>query len=91
MNLGLELYHIDKPNAQYEVIKVNKMRKSDSQEDYFYAYAAYFHPSFADIKTLRKYDIGRTFFLTREEMLNARIDRAKRLLELEISAKERKL
>jgi hypothetical protein len=34
---------------------------------------------------------GRTFFLTREEMLDARIARAKRLYELEISAKERKL
>lgn len=39
----------------------------------------------------RKYDIGRTFFLTREEMLDARITRSKRILALDISAKENKL
>jgi hypothetical protein len=56
-----------------------------------YFYAVYFHPSFGKVKILKDEDIGKTFFFTRKECLDARISRAKRLLELEISARERKL
>lgn len=83
MDLGAKLYHIDEPNDEYEILK--------ESPDSTYWYAVYFHPSFGNVKTLKDEDIGRIFFLTREECLDARIARAKRLLELEISAKERKL
>lgn len=79
--IGDKFYYIDKPNNIYEVVK-----KSNS----FY-YVAYFHPTFGDIKALRDEDIGKTFFLSREEMLDARIERARRILELEITCKERKI
>lgn len=82
MELGTKLYHIDEPNGIYEILR-------ESPGSSFW-YAVYFHPSFGNIKALKDEDIGRTFFLTREEMLDARIARAKRLYELEVSAKERK-
>ena len=83
MELGTKLYHIDEPNSEYEVLR-------ESPGSTFW-YVVYFHPSFGNVKTLRDEDIGRIFFLTREECLDARIARAKRLLELEITAKERKI
>ncbi len=83
MDLGTKLYYIDGPNGVYEVTR-------ESPGSTFW-YAVYFHPSFGNVKTLKNEDIGRTFFLTREKCLDARISRAKRLLELEVSAKERKL
>jgi hypothetical protein len=91
MNLGIKLYHIDKPNATYEVIKMYNIKGVICEGDYLYAFAAYCHPLSPEIKMFRKYDIGRTFFLTREEMLDARITRSKRILALDISAKENKL
>lgn len=83
MDLGTKLYHIGEPNGIYEILR-------ESPGSTFW-YAVYFHPSFGNVKTLKNEDIGRTFFLTREECLDARISRAKRLLELEVSAKEKKL
>lgn len=83
MELGTKLYHIDEPNGTYEILR--------ESPGLTFWYAVYFHPSFGNVKTLKDEDIGRTFFLTREECLDARISRAKRLLEFEISDKERKL
>ncbi len=83
LTLGTKIFHIDEPNGVYELMK-------ESPASTFW-YVVYFHPSFGNVKILKDEDIGKTFFLTRGECLNARIARAKRLLELEISARERKL
>lgn len=80
--LGEKFYHIDIPNGIYEVVKCCNS---------IYYYAVYFHPAFGDIKSISKYDIGKKFFRTFEEMSDARIARAKRQVELEITCKERKI
>ena len=82
MRLGNYYFHIDEPNQKYEVIR-------ESPAGCFYA--VLFPPSFKDIKHFSEKDINKTFFSKREDCLNARIERAKRNLQLEIDCENRKI
>lgn len=82
MRLGNYYFHIDEPNQRYEVVR-------ESPAGYFYA--VLFHPSFKDVKYFTGEDINKTFFSKREDCLNARIERIKRNLQLEIDCKHRKI
>lgn len=79
--LGDSFYHIDEPNHECEVVKV----KSN------YAYLLIANPSICKAFTIRTMDIGKTFFGTQEECLNARIKRLERALQVEKDCKERKI
>lgn len=82
MRLGNYYFHIDEPNQKYEVIR-------EGPAGYFYA--VLFHPSFKDIKHFTKEDIDKTFFSKSEDCLDARIERIKRKLQLEIDCKNKKI
>jgi len=81
LKIGQVYYHIDEPNQPFEVVKQHGSC----------TYALLVHPSFHKSKLISEKDIGKTFFATREECLNARITRAERILENEKSFKERKI
>ncbi len=75
------LWNIDEPYQSYEVIR-------EQPKGYFYV--VLFHPAFKDIKHINEESIGKTFFKEKEEMIQARINRAQRNLELELN-KQKKL
>ena len=76
--LGDSFYHIDFPNSECEVVKVKKD----------YAYLLIANPSICKAFTIRTTDLNKTFFDSREDCIDARIQRAKRDLEFEISCKK---
>ena len=80
--IGEKFYHIDEPNQVYEVIR-------EKPAGYFYA--VLFHHTFMDVKHFKEADIDKVFFLNRSDCLDARINRAKRTLDLEIECKNRKI
>ena len=71
-----KLWNIDEPYQSYEVIR-------EQPKGYFYV--VLFHPAFKDIKHITVEAIGKTFFKEKEEMIQARINRARRNLELELN------
>lgn len=79
--LGDSFYHIYFPNSECEVVKVKKD----------YAYLLIANPSICKAFTIRTIDLNKTFFDSREKCLDARIERARRDLELEISFKYSKI
>lgn len=76
LNINDTLWFIDEPHQSYEIIK-------EQPKGYFYV--VLFHPSFKDIKHISVENIGKTFFKEKEEMIQARINRAKRNLEIELN------
>ena len=81
LNINDTIWFIDEPYQSYEIIK-------EQPKGYFYA--VLFHPSFKDIKHISVENIGKTFFKEKEEMIQARISRAKQNLEIELK-RENKL
>ena len=81
LEIGQVYYHIDEPNQPFEVVK----------QQGSCTYALLVHPSFHKSMLIDEAKIGKTFFPTREECLDARIARAERVLENEKSFKERKI
>ena len=84
LEIGTKLWHIDEPNHAFEIVKNTKSCD----------YAILPHPSFHKSITVRNVDFElhsarRTIFKTKNEMLDARIKRIKRKLELELKAQER--
>lgn len=80
--VGKKYFYIDEPNQEYEVIR-------EHPKGYFYA--VLFHPTFKDVKHFKEEDVSKFFFSEREDCLDARIERAKRNLQLEIDCKNRKI
>lgn len=81
LNINDTIWFIDEPFQSYEIIK-------EQPKGYFYA--VLFHPAFKDIKHISVENIGKTFFKEKEEMIQARINRAKQNLEIELN-RENKL
>ena len=74
------LWNIDEPYQSYEVIR-------EQPKGYFYV--VLFHPAFKDIKHINEEAIGKIFFKEKEEMIQARINRAQRNLELELNKRKK--
>ena len=79
--LGDIFYHIDFPNSECEIVKVKEN----------YAYLLIANPSICKAFTIRTTDLNKTFFDSREDCIDARIQIAKRDLEFEISCKKMKI
>lgn len=77
--IGKRVWHIDEPYQVFEIVC-----KRDGR---FYALNP--HPAFVKAKLISENSLGKIFFETKEECLEARILRAKRELDLEIEYKER--
>ena len=80
--VGQKFYHIDEPNQPYEVVRVDNSG---------HLYIVLFHPSFVDAKHIHPDKIGSVIFSNREDCLEARVERAWKVLDNEIICKERKI